>query len=216
MPQIKLLACLVTLQFTCGLTLQAADPQDFRPWTDAGGRTITARLIDTPTAESAKIEREDGRVFTVDLKTFSVADQAYVKALAVAKAARPRLPDGFKLADAALWTLLETGGQQPASTYSNTVLDLVLENINQRCAVREVKTPAGQLLHIRTEPADLASHIKLSGEMPRMSMTGFIKELARANNLAVATDLAGLVVLVDQTSPGDKSPDEFLGVKFNN
>lgn len=211
MKPLKRLACLVTLALISGLTLKAADTHDYRQWTDANGRTITARLLATPDADSVKIERQDGAVFTVPLKTFSTADQAYVKALA----AQPKLQNGLKQADSALWTLLESGGQQPASTYSNTSLDLVLESLNQRFAVREVKTRAGQPLQVRTEPSDLAGRIKLSGDMPRMSMASFMKELARTNNLLVASDSSGMVVLVDKTPSEDKSGDEFLGVKLS-
>jgi len=215
MKPLKLLACLVTLQLTCSLTLKAADTHDFRQWTDANGRTITARLVETTGPDSVKIERQDGLAFTVPLKTFSAADQAYVKALAAAKAAQPKLQPGLKLPDAALWTLLETGGSQPASTYSNTSLDLVLENINQRFTVRDIKTSAGKPLQVRTEPSTLASRITLSGDMPRMSMGAFVKELARANNLLIASDPAGMVVLLDKTLPEEKPQENFLGVKLS-
>jgi hypothetical protein len=211
MKPLKLLACLVTLQLTSSLTLKAADTHDFRQWTDANGRTITARLVETTGTGSVKIERQDGLSFTVPLTTFSAADQAYVKALA----AQPKLQSGLKHPDAALWTLLESSGQQPASTYSNTGLDLVLEGINQRLTVRDIKARSGQPLQVRTEPSDLASRIKLSGDMPRMSMTSFMKELARTNNLLVASDSAGMVVLVDKTPPEAQSEHSFFGVKIS-
>lgn len=207
MKPLKLLACLVTLQLAGGLTLKAADTHDFRLWTDANGRTITARLIENTGADSVKIERQDGQVFTVSLKTFSATDQAYVKSIA-------ELTEGLKPADAQLWTLLETGGDQPASTYGNTGLDLVLETINRRFAARDVKTASGQPLQIRTEPADLAARIKITGDLPRMSMVTFMKEIARTNDLVVATDHTGMIVLAAKASAtGDDSPD-FLGVKL--
>ena len=206
MKPLKLLACLVTLHLTCGLTLKAAETHDFRPWTDANGRTITARLLKTIDADSVQIERQDGHVFTVPLKTFSAADQAYVQAVSA-------LTTGLKPADARLWTLLETGGHQPASAYSDTGLDLILETINQRFTVRDLKTASGQPLRVRTEPADLAARIKLSGELPRMSVAAFIKQIAGANNLLVASDAAGMIVLYENSAADNAAP-EFLGIKL--
>jgi hypothetical protein len=215
MNPLKLLACLVTLQLTCGLPLQAADPQPFRQWTDAQGRAITARLVEASSADSVKIEREDGRVFTVPLKTFSSADQSYVKTWRMEQddiaAGRPVL----KEPDAALWTLLNSGGNQPASTYSNTGLDQIIESINRRFVVKDVKTAAGETLAVRTEPSGLASRIQISGEMPRMSLAAFIQEVARSNQLAVKTDSAGLVVLVDNPSGSKKAEPAFLGVSVS-
>lgn len=222
MKPFKLLACLVTLQFTCGLTLQAADPQSFRQWTDTNGRTITARLLDTPDAESVKIERQDGRVFTVALKTFSTADQNYVTAVraetsAAGAATTSTGGASFKDPDPATWALLNTG-TQPASQYSNTRLDQVIEGINQRFAVKDIKTPAGLPLQVRTEPVDLAERIKISGDMPRMSVASFVKEVARSNALGVKTDAAGMVVLVEK-APAASAPApavSFFGVPVAN
>lgn len=208
MKPLKLLACLVTLQLMCGLTLKAADSHDFRQWTDTNGRTITARLIETIDTDSVKIERQDGQVFTVPLKTFSAADQAYVQSL-------DELTAGLKPADEKLWASLAAGGDQPASMYGNTGLDLVLETINRRFSARDVKTPSGEPLQIRTEPADLATRIKINGDLPRMSMVTFMKEIARANDLVVATDRTGMVVLAKKASAGGTFSDEFLGVKFS-
>lgn len=204
----KLLACLVTLQLTCGLTLQAADTRDLRTWTDANGRTITARLLKTIDADSVQIQRQDGHVFTVPLKTFSADDQAYVQAVSA-------LTAGLKPADARLWTLLETGGHQPASTYSDIGLDLILETLNRRLAVRDLKTASGQPLRVRTEPADLAARIKLSGELPRMSTAAFIKQIAGSNNLLVASDAAGMIVLAENSPAADNAAPEFLGIKIS-
>ena len=213
MTPLKRLACLVTLTLIGGLTLKADEPTAYRQWTDPSGRTMTARYVETVGNDTIKIERQDGQVFTVPLKSFSAADQAYVKSLtAAAKTPKITLPAGLKIADPALWTLLASGGNQPESTYSNTSLDLVLESINQRFSLNALKTPSGQPLQVRTEPANLASRIKLSGEMPRMSMATFMKEIARANNLVVATDAKGMVVLVDKSPSADL---EFLGVKVS-
>lgn len=208
MKPLKLFACLVTLHLTCGLTLKAADSHDFRPWTDANGRTITARLLKTIGAESVQIERQDGHVFTVPLKTFSAADQAYVQTVSA-------LAAGLKPADARLWTLLETGGHQPASTYRDTGLDLILETLNQRFTVRDLKTASGRPLQVRTEPADLAARIKLSGELPRMSTAAFIKQIAGSNNLLVASDAAGMIVLSENSPAADNASPEFLGIKLS-
>jgi hypothetical protein len=218
MKPYKLLACLVTLQFTCGLTLQAADQQELRQWTDANGRSINARLVDAPTADSVKIEREDGRVFTVAIKTFSDADQAFVSnwrsEQADIAAGRPVL----KEPDASTWTLLNSGGSQPASNYSNTRLDHIIEGINQRFVVKAVKTASGQPLALRTEPSDLASRIKLSGDMPRMSLQGFVQMVANSNALAVKIDSSGMLVLVDKPQPASadsKQVASFFGVPMN-
>lgn len=218
MKPLKLLACLVTLQLTCGLTLQAADQQELRQWTDINGRTITARVVDAPNTDSVKIEREDGRVFTVALKTFSAADQAFVTTWrseqADIAAGRPVLREP----DAAAWTLLNSGGNQPASIYSNTPLDQIIEAINQRFAVKAVKTPAGQPLALRTEPSDLASRVQISGDMPRMSLQGFVQTVARINALEVKTDVSGMLVLVEKPQPAssdDKPIASFFGVPMN-
>ncbi|MBC8009911.1 MAG: hypothetical protein H7067_07420 [Burkholderiales bacterium] len=218
MKPLKLLACLVTLQLTSGLTLQAADQQELRQWTDINGRSISARLVEAPNADSVKIEREDGRVFTVALKTFSAADQAFVNTWRTEQediaAGRPVL----KEPDAATWTLLNAGGQQPASTYSKTRLDEILEVINQRFVVKAVKTASGQPLVLRTEPADLAARVQFSGDMPRMSLQGFVQTVAQANDLAVKIDRSGMLVLVDkpQTSSADsKQVASFFGVPMN-
>ena len=107
---------------------------------------------------------------------------------------------------------LAASGTQPETTYSNTSHDLVLETLNRRLSVDAIKSPAGQPLLVRTEPANLAARVKLSGAMPRMTLATFMKEIARANNLAVATDAKGMVVLVDKTPGSDL---EFLGVSLN-
>lgn len=218
MKPFKLLACLVTLQFTCGLTLKAADPSELRQWTDTNGRVMTARLLEAPAADSVKIEREDGRVFTVPLKTFSPADQAFVATWRAEQAdiaaGRPIL----KEPDTAIWTLLNSGGSQPASTYSNTSLDQIIEGINQRFVVKAVKTASGQPLALRTEPSDLATRVKVSGEMPRMSLQGFVQAVANANALAVKTDSKGMLVLIDKSQPesADGKPvASFFGVPVN-
>ena len=225
MKPFKLLACLVTLQFTSGLTLQAADPQNFRQWTDATGRTIVARLVDAPDAESVKIERQDGRVFTVAIKTFSAEDQTYVNvyragktsASATSASSPPTGADdhvaaeGKALAEAtaATWKLLNAGGTQAGATYANTHLEDILAKVNQRFAAKAVTTPAGLPLKIRTEPAGLGARVLISGELPSMTLSAFLKEVARINDLAVTTDAAGMVVLVDK---GDVNALSFLGV----
>ena len=144
----KLFACLVTLQFTSGLTLQAADSQEFRKWTDTNGRTISARLVELADASSVKIERADGHVFVVPLKTFSTADQAYVAAFREGKlqpaavetpavvGADAGLSGGTALTDAvtSTWALLNAAGSQPTTSYDNTSLEKILGELNQRFA----------------------------------------------------------------------------------
>lgn len=208
MKSLELLACLVTLQFLGGLTLKAASSHDFRQWTDAKGRSITARFVETSGADAVKIERQDGVVFTVSLATFSAADQAYVRSLTEPGA-------GLKPADEKLWALLESGGDQPASSYLNTSLDLVLETINRRFSLREVKNASGEALQIRTEPADLGARIKISGDLPRMSMATFMKEIARTHDLMVATDARGMIVLANKEPASGGGGDDFLGVKLS-
>lgn len=217
MKPLKLLACLVTLQFTCGLTLKAADTQSFREWTDDKGRQITARLIDTPDTDSVKIERSDGRVFTISIKTFSEADQAYVrgyyaskKTSAPASGAEAKTaagaPGSLIEPTASTWGLLNSGGSQPASMYENTGLDTIIGEINQRFTAKGVKTKTGVSLQVRTEPSDLASQVKLTGELPSMNMAAFLKQVAQINNLSVKTDSNGMVVLVDPTGKPEPKP----------
>lgn len=216
MKPLKRLACLVTLQFMCGLTLQAAAPQEFRQWTDVNGRTMTARLIALPNAESVKIERLDGQVFTVPLTRFSPADQDHVNAYRAERSEEnPSGDTTFKEPDTATWTLLNSGGSQPASAYDNTSLDLIIEGINRRFSVKKVKTPEGTPLTVRTEPSNLAARIRITGDLPRMSLSGFVQEVARTNNLKVKTDRSGLVVLVDNEPPADKPVASLFGVPAN-
>lgn len=230
MKPYKLLACLVTLQFTCGLTLQAAALQDFRQWTDTKGRTITARLVDVSEAGSVKIERQDGRFFTVALTTFSAEDQDYVKIyrkehLASASGQKDGgsaslegvAATGAPLAEPApsTWVLLNSGGSQPASLYNNTHLDEIIEKVNRRLGEKAVKTSSGLPFKVRTEPSDLANRIQISGNIPNMSLAAFVREVARVNDLVVKTDAAGMVVLVDKTQPVSKPVVSFFGVAVN-
>ncbi len=223
MKPLKLLACLVTLQLTSGLTLKAADSRNFREWTDDKGRQITARLIDMPSADSVRIERQDGRVFTIPVKTFSEADQSYVRTCYSGKKSLPasagatRTPGALAEADASTWNLLNAGGNQPASTYENTGLDTIIAEINQRFSAKGLKTSTGVDLQIRTEPLDLASQVKISGELPSMNMTAFIKQIVGINNLAVKTDASGTIVLIDLTPTEKAAPvkGSLFGVATN-
>lgn len=227
MKPFKLFACLVTLQFTSGLTLQAAAPQEFRKWTDTNGRTISARLVELADASSVKIERADGQVFVVPLKTFSTADQAYVAAfregkLQPAAAEAPAIvkadvgtPDGAELAEAtaSTWALLNAGGSLPGASYDKTTLEEILGDLNRRFAAKAVKTAMGRPLQIRTEPSDLATRVQIAGDMPGMSLAAFLKEVAKLNDLVVKTDAAGMVVLVDKPLPPSKKPvSSYFGV----
>jgi len=218
MKPLKLFACLVTLQFTSGLTLKAIEVNDFREWTDDKGRQISARLIDMPDAVSVKIERQDGRVFTIPLKTFSETDQAYAKAC-YAKLKRKTAPenasqDALAEANDSTWKLLNSTGNQPASNYQNTGLDTIITGINARFTARGVKTDTGESLQIRTEPSDLACQVKVTGDIPQMNMALFLKQIAGINQLAVKTDPSGMIVLVDTTTPAPEpksSPGSVFG-----
>jgi hypothetical protein len=223
MKPYKLLACLVTLQITGAFTLKAATGQKFREWTDDKGRQISACLVDMPDATTVKIEREDGRVFITNLKTFSAADQAYALSYLASKkaAAQPKpaddtpAPDAKALlvdADAATWTLLNTGGNQPGSVYTNTGLDTIIALINERLAAKGLKTLNGVPLQIRTEPASLAGRVKISGEVPRMTVAAFVKHVAQINKMAVKTDSEGMIVLTELASENVPSPSNFFGV----
>jgi hypothetical protein len=226
MQPFKLLACLVTLQLTSSLTLKAADVRNFREWTDDKGRQITARLLDMPTSDSVRIERQDGRVFTIPVKTFSQADQTYVKTCYAAKKNPPAsagassdASDACALteADASTWKLINACGDQPASMYENTGLDTIIADLNQRFAAKGVKTSTGVDLQIRTEPSDLAGQVKITGELPSMNMTAFLKRIVGINNLAVKTDTNGMVVLTDLMPPQKAKPVEasLFGVPTN-
>ncbi|HTJ78412.1 MAG TPA: hypothetical protein VL357_05400 [Rariglobus sp.] len=221
MKPIKLLACLVTLQLTSSLTLQAADPQDFRKWTDTNGRTITAKLIDAPDASSVKIQREDGRTFVVSLKTFSSVDQAYVKASLdgesdVAPAQESAAAYALDEVKPVTWALLNSAGSQPGTLYSNTQLDRILDALNRRITAKEIKTAAGLPLKVRTEPADLAERVKLTGELPDMATAAFVKKIAEINDLEVKTDSEGMLVIVDKSQPVPvMGKGNYFGVTMN-
>ncbi|MBW8780660.1 MAG: hypothetical protein JF599_02060 [Verrucomicrobia bacterium] len=227
MKPFKLFACLVTLQFTSGLTLQAADSQEFRKWTDANGRTISARLVGLADASSVKIERADGHVFVVSLKTFSAADQAYVAAFregktaselgdapAIAKAdVSPSDSTALTEVAASTWTLLNAGGSLSGASYNNTPLEEILGDLNRQFAAKAVKTATGRPMQIRTEPSDLATRVQIAGDMPGMSLAAFVKEIAKLNDLVVKTDAAGMVVLMDKPLPPSKKPaSSYFGV----
>ncbi|MFA6289225.1 MAG: SHD1 domain-containing protein [Opitutaceae bacterium] len=228
MKSFKLLACLVALQFTCSLTLQAADPQQFRKWTDTSGRTMTAKLLSVPDHTWVKIQRGDGKVFNVAVAMFSDADQEYVKAYRDKKtvsdpqqdAVAPVViaADGTRLKEpeSSTWVLLDSGGSQPASIYNSVHLDKIIEGVNRRFAEKAVKTGVGLPLKVRTEPADLATRIQITGNMPDMTLAGFVREIARVNDLAVKTDAAGMVVLMDKPVPASAKPTASLfGVAVN-
>ena len=182
---------------------------------------MIARLIETPDSQSVKIERQDGRVFTVAVTTFSPADQDYVKACRAKSAETTDTAetvvstDGtlLKKPDPSAWTLLNAGGSQPAAIYNGTQLDQILETINQRVATKAVKTTTGKPLTVRTETYDLATRIKISGDMPRMALATFVQEVARINDLRVKTDPAGMIVLVDKTPADSQAVASFFGVK---
>ncbi len=229
MKSFKLLACLVALQFTCGLTLQAADPQNFRKWTDATGRTMTAKLLSAPDTTWVRIQRSDGKVFNVAVATFSAVDQDYVKAYRDkntvvdpsqdAAASVVVAADGTRLKDPepSTWISLNAGGSQPASIYNNVHLDEIIEGLNHRFAEKAVKTGAGLPLKVRTEPADLATRIQITGNMPDMTLGAFVREVARVNDLAVKTDASGMVVLMDKPLPASSSKPaaSLFGVAMN-
>jgi len=228
MKSFKRLACLVALQFMCGLTLQAADPQNFRQWTDTAGRTMVAKLLSVPDTTWVKIQRSDGKVFNVAVAMFSTTDQAYVKAyrdkMTVAApdqdAPAPVViaADGVRLKEPepSTWALLNSGGYQPASIYNSVHLDEIIEGINRRFVEKEIKTGLGLPFRVRTEPADLAARIQITGNMPGMTLGAFVSEVARVNDLAVKTDAEGMVVLMDKPAPASAKPVASLfGVAMN-
>lgn len=214
MKPFKLFACLVALHFTVGLTLEASAPQEFRDWTDQNGRQMTARLLSAPTAGTIKIERKDGQVFTVPLRLFSDPDQAYVRAYIKQQKVAAGTASGDDLADATedTWSLLRQAGSQPATLYADTPLEEVIAAINQTFTTKRLKTPDGDEVQIRAEPADLAGRIKLSGQLPSMNTAYLIQTIAYNNNLVVKTDGAGTVVLMDKNGGSSGS---FLGVPVN-
>ncbi len=191
---------------------------------------MVARLVDMPDATSVKIERkDDGLLFTVPVSTFSFADQDYVSTHQAqfsrkqtrqsqdeepVAGAADHLADGslLKAPDSSAWTLLNSAGHQPASTYANTTLELIIGGINQRTVVRGIKAPSGVPLTIRTDPLDLASRIRITGDMPRMPLDTFVREIGRANNLGIMIDSEGMVVLVEKRRPKSANEISFLGV----
>ncbi len=214
MKPFKLLACLVTLQLIGSLTLGAAETQDFRDWTDQNGRQMSARLLGVPTSGTIKIERDDGQIFTVPVKLFSGGDQTYVRNYISDQKAETATSSDGRLADATpdTWTLLKQGGSQPAATYTDTPLEEVITAINESFTTKRLKTTSGEDVKIRTEPADLAGRVKLSGQLPSMNTAFLIQKIAYNNNLAVKIDSSGMVVLVDKNAGSNGS---FFGVPVN-
>ncbi|MFH1498598.1 MAG: SHD1 domain-containing protein [Verrucomicrobiota bacterium] len=204
MKSIKLLASLVTLYLVGGLPLAVAQPKNLRVWTDVSGRQITARLVEVTPDNSVRIERDDGQSFTVPLSRFSQADRDYVQA-----ATAPS--DPAKMADAAEehWKRLRLAGSHPASSYADTALTEIIAEINQRLRIKKVTTEQGETVSIRTEPAELADQLKISGQMSAMDTGDFLKRIAYNYQLAVKVDALGGLVLVDKNAGG---PGSFFGV----
>ncbi len=63
---------------------QGEDRQEYRRFTDNQGRTIEARVLDVQ-GQRVRIERADGKQFTVQISIFSEADQQYIRNLAAGK-----------------------------------------------------------------------------------------------------------------------------------
>lgn len=205
MKSIKLLAGLVTLQLFGGLPLALAGTKELRVWTDLSGRQITARLVEAVVPDSVRIEREDGQAFTVPLSRFSQPDRDYVKA-----ATAPSDPAKMAEADAEDWKRLRLAGSHPASAYADTALTDIIAEINQRLRLKKVTSEQGEVISIRTEPAELADQLKISGQMSSMDTGDFLKRIAYNYNLAIKVDSLGAMVLVDKNA---SRPTSFLGME---
>ncbi len=208
MKPLKLIACLVTLQFFGGLNLKAADQQSFRQWTDLNGRTISARLLEIVDRETVKIERQDGVVFTVLIKTFSKADQAYVQARRIKQNNAAGTPSKLVDADNTTWRRLRGAGSQPANYYVDTPLADILDGINRRLIEKKLKTASDEDLQLRTEPSELAEQIKISGQMTDMNTSDFLMRIAYNHDLLMKVDEVGGLVLVAKDGGGGS----FFGV----
>jgi len=153
-------------------------------------------------ASTVEIQRKDEKsTYLIPVIMLSEADRKYLTDLE----AQTTLPTvlttmeiaaELKVADDALWELLGIAGSQ-ATLQSETKFNLVLDLINRRLAAKDVKTASGQLLTIRTEPAELVDRIMVPRNMDRMRMDLFMREIARRNSVVVKLDSAGMVVLID-------------------
>ncbi len=190
---------------------------------------MVAKLLSVPDTTWVKIQRSDGKVFNVAVATFSATDQDYVKAYrdknTVADPEQDTVvpvvvaADGTRLKEpeSSTWILLNSGGYQPASIYNNVHLDEIIDGLNQRFEEKAVKTAVGLPLKVRTEPSDLAGRIQITGNMQSMTLGAFVREVARVNDLAVKTDAAGMVVLMDKPLPASSSKPvaSLFGVAMN-
>ena len=71
--------------------------EDIRTWTDKGGRTLEAKFIEH-IGDKIKIQRKDGRTFTLSPGLFSEQDRKYLESLASKQIFKPPepFPDNYK------------------------------------------------------------------------------------------------------------------------
>ena len=71
--------------------------EDIRTWTDKGGRTLEAKFIEH-IGDKIKIQRKDGRTFTLSPGLFSEQDRKYLESLASKQVFKPPepFPDNYK------------------------------------------------------------------------------------------------------------------------
>jgi hypothetical protein len=220
MKPYKRLACLVTLIIACGHPLSANTSTEFRDWIDVRGRTTAARFVRMVNSNTVEIEHKETKLFyRIPVTTLSEADQKYLaeinstKVVSGAAEVVAHTAD-LKDPDAALWAVLQSAGSQ-STLHSDTKFEIVLELMNQRFLAREITTPEGRPLSIRTEPADLTQRISIPRDMRRMRIDEFLSSIAQLNDISVKVDTAGMIVLMDKAVDNQKSREEAKTEEFD-
>ncbi len=211
----KLLACLVALIAIRSLPLSAAEVSDARTWTDVQGRTIEARLINADaTAGTIEIERADGAHFTLPVSRLSAQDQVFVREWAARQTPAPAAsaataPSLQELTQANWDWLARCGSIQPA-VYKRISPEDLGALINRR--LQNSPAPAGKGAITRARIDIESGGDEISIEVRTIvSLSTFLRDLARQNNLVLQVDSGGNLVI--QRQPSKKSDIiEFLGV----
>ena len=104
MPAAVLRSLLLALHGCSVLALHADELQTMRTWTSADGATLRAQLLNIdPSAETLRIRRDDGRIFTLAWERLSDADRALLQ-----DHLRPQQPPAARTAQAPLHSAAET------------------------------------------------------------------------------------------------------------
>ncbi len=214
----KLLACLVALIAIRSLPLSAAEVSDARTWTDVQGRTIEARLINADaTAGTIKIERADGAHFTLPVSRLSAQDQVFVREWTARQAPAPAAPAASAASAPSLqeltqanWDWLARCGSIQPAVYKQISPEDLGALINRRLQNSPAPTGKGAITRARIDTESGGDEISIEVRTI-VSLSTFLRDLARQNNLVLRIDSEGNLVI--QRQPSKKSDTiEFLGV----